>query len=183
MKTFVTGALIASTILTAACSPNRTGSESVYSSREIGQVTRVERCRVLDVREITIRDEEEGGISTIVGAVGGGAIGNAAGSQIGGGAGRDLAVQLGILAGVVLGAAGGERFDDARGTRTGLEYSVISGNGEEMVIAQEFLDGDRVASIGETCRIQTAYDGSARILTSEQLPAAVNAPAQPRIIQ
>ncbi|MEL6678909.1 MAG: hypothetical protein AAFQ51_09395 [Pseudomonadota bacterium] len=176
MKSLVTGALIATTVFTAACSPNRTGSESVYSSSEIGQVTRVERCRVLEVREITIRDEEEGGISTIVGAVGGGAIGNAAGSQIGGGAGRDLAIQLGILAGVVLGAAIGERVDDARGTRGGLEYSVLNGDGEELVIAQEFLDGDRVASVGETCRIQTAYDGSARILTSEQLPAAVDAP-------
>ncbi|QPH52550.1 hypothetical protein [Pontivivens ytuae] len=181
LKTILIGATAALTL--AACSPNRTGSESVVSSRDVGLRSTVERCRVLEVREVTIRDEQEAGISAGVGGLAGGGIGAALGNQVGGGSGNELATGLGILAGVVAGGALGEQLDDARGTRTGLEYSVIDQRGQEVVLVQEFLPGDRVAQAGETCRIQVASNGRARVLPGEQLPGAVNAPAQTVVIR
>ena len=154
MKIALTGATVALVAL-SACSPFRSGSESVVSSADVNRAAIVERCRVLEVREITIRDENPGGAGTLVGAVSGGLIGSAAGSQVGGGVGNDLATNLGGLGGLAAGAALGEQIDQGRAERTGVEYAVIKANGDEFVVRQELFPSDRIARPGETCRMST----------------------------
>lgn len=183
MKTVVVSTSLALVVL-SACTPFRSGSESVVSSADVNRAAVVERCRVLEVREITIRDENPGGTGTLVGALGGAMVGTAAGSQIGGGIGNDLATNLGALGGVAAGAAIGESIDQGRAERTGVEYGVIKANGDEFVVRQELFPSDRIAQPGETCRISTnTANGKITILPAAQLPNAVNAPQRTQIIR
>lgn len=172
-----TAALIALT----ACSPFRSGSESVVSASEVQRISSVERCRVLEVREVTIRDDEATGSGTIVGAIAGTLIGSAAGSQVGGGVGNSLATDLGGLAGVAAGSALGERVDQNRAQRQGIEYSVILGDGEELVVIQELFPSDRIAQPDSTCRVRTASNGLVTVLPGEQLPTSISAPNRTQI--
>ncbi|MEL6583921.1 MAG: hypothetical protein AAFQ36_08815 [Pseudomonadota bacterium] len=174
-------ALAASVALIAlsACSPFRSGSESVVSASQVNRASTVERCRVLEVREITIRDDDATGAGTVVGALAGGLIGNAAGSTVGGGVGNDLAQNLGAIGGVVGGAALGEQLDQSRAERTGVEYSVIKASGEELIIRQELFPSDRISQPGETCRISTnTANGKITILPAQQLPGSIAAPTR-----
>ncbi|MBB5514679.1 outer membrane lipoprotein SlyB [Rubricella aquisinus] len=181
MKPLVTASLICLVGL-SACSPFRSGGESVVSASSVGQQSMVERCRVLDVREITIRDDNANGAGTVVGTVAGGIIGNAAGREVGAGVGNELARGLGSLAGAALGAAAGEAFDQDNAQRQGLEYSVILADGRETIVIQEYFEGDRIAQPGSTCRIETNLaTNAARILPGENLPGTVAAPERTRV--
>ncbi|MGB0498250.1 MAG: hypothetical protein ACPGID_07915, partial [Rubricella sp.] len=91
MKTLAIATALTTLTVVSACSPYRSGSESVVSASELGRATMVERCRVLEVREITIRDDDPTGSGTLVGALAGGMIGAAVGSQVGEGVGNELA--------------------------------------------------------------------------------------------
>jgi len=159
----------------AACSSPKV-SDSLYRDSEVGSSKNVVRCRVLEVREVAIREDdapEKGeSIGSIVGAIAGIIIG----SQIGGGKGKELAMQAGATAGAVAGGAGGRQAADKMSERKGLEYSVILDNGEELTMVQDFLEGDRVVQPGDTCRMQTANDGKNRILPAEHLPEQIQAP-------
>lgn len=168
-------ALCAAAILTAACSSPKV-SDSLYRDSEVGTSKRVVRCRVLEVREVAIREDDAPEKGEAIGAIVGGLVGAIIGSQIGGGKGQELAVQAGATAGVVAGGAGGRQAADKLSERKGLEYSVILATGEELSLVQDFLEGDRVVQPGETCRLQYENDGKNRVLPAEHLPGQISAP-------
>ncbi|MGB0498896.1 MAG: hypothetical protein ACPGID_11200, partial [Rubricella sp.] len=59
---------------------------------------------------------------------------------------------------------------------------VIDAGGREMIITQEYLEGDRIAQPGSTCRIQTnTRTGQSRVLPADQLPGTVAAPERTRV--
>ncbi|MBE9553501.1 MAG: hypothetical protein IMF05_08565 [Proteobacteria bacterium] len=159
----------------AACSSPKV-SDSLYRDSEVGTSKSVVRCRVLEVREVAIREDDAPEKGEAIGAILGGIAGAIIGSQIGGGKGQALATEAGVLAGVVAGGAGGRQAADKMSERKGLEYSVILDNGEELTLVQDFLEGDRVVQPGDTCRMQIENDGKNRILPAEHLPDQINAP-------
>ena len=159
----------------AACSSPKV-SDSLYRDSEVGTSKNVVRCRVLEVREVAIREDDAPAKGEVIGAILGGIAGAILGSQIGGGKGQALATEAGVLAGVVAGGAGGRQAADKMSERKGIEYSIILDNGEERTLVQDFLEGDRVVQPGETCRMQIENDGKNRILPAEHLPDQINAP-------
>jgi len=159
----------------AACSSPKV-SDSLYRDSEVGTSKNVVRCRVLEVREVAIREDDAPEKGEMIGAIAGGLLGAVLGSKVGGGAGKELAVQAGVTAGAVAGGAAGRQTADKMSERKGIEYSIILGNGEERTLVQDFLEGDRVVQAGETCRLQIANDGKNRVLPAEQLPDQINAP-------
>jgi len=174
--------------LLGACDTTRHPSESYYRSSETMRSFGVERCRVLEVREISIGAAErtqQGGrmsfgqpeehIATLLGAALGAAIGN----QVGGGSGQKLAILVGTTAGGAYGRTQGTRISQNRMTRPGLEYSIMTSAGREEVIVQNYNPGDRVARPGSTCRLSgTGIDK--RVLPADQLPARIDRPIETR---
>lgn len=161
--------------MVAACSSPQT-SDSLYMASEVGKSKQVVRCRVLEVREVAIRDDDAGDRGEVIGIFAGAVIGIILGDQIGGGAGRDIAVEFGQAGGAVLGGGAGRQAAEKLSEHPGLEYSVILLDGEELTLVQDFLDDDRIVQPGETCRLQIAADGRNRVLPAEYLPAAIEAP-------
>ncbi len=178
---------VACGVFAASCTSTYT-TENTYSASEVGVSKKVERCRVLEVREVQIRDKDvvEGaaGIGTATGALGAGL----GGAQIGSGGAGTVAAAAGIgLLGGVLGQAVGRKVGEKAGTRTGVEYSVLLADGEERTSVQDLAEGDRIINPGETCRIQMAYDpknatwtGPVRILPAEQLADEIARPKETR---
>ena len=158
-------------------------SESMYRSGEVGKSKTVERCRVIEVRQVLIRDEqgdaETGGL---FGAILGGIIGGTAASAIGGGTGSQIATQVGAGVGVVTGSVAGTKLSDKMSERVGVEYSIIKSNGEESTHVQELLPTDRVLAVGDTCRVQIDFDGKNRVLPAEHLPDAIAAPKTTTVV-
>ncbi|MEG9861629.1 MAG: hypothetical protein V6Z81_03895 [Parvularculales bacterium] len=159
----------------AACGGGPEIGESLYRSGEVGVAKAVQRCRVLEVREIFIRDDNAEKEGQALGGLAGGILGSVAGRSVGSGSGQDIASTGSAIAGVLGGALVGEAVGKARGTRKGLEYSILTDNGQEITFTQEFLEGDRIVQAGETCRLQVA-DNRNRVLPSEQLPETVQRP-------
>jgi len=151
-------------------------SQNVYSSGEVGVAKRVERCRVLAVRTITIQGETGREIGQIVGTVAGGVAGGALGNQVGSGSGQAVATVLGGLAAGIAGGLVGDRIGAQVDQRPGLEYSILNAKGQELTFAQEILPGDRVVNAGETCRIQIDPRGNNRVLPVEGLPQQIQRP-------
>lgn len=176
------GTSLLAVLLASACTSPKV-SDSLYRSSEVGTSKRVVRCRVLEVREVAIRDDDSGekgeGLGGIAGALAGGALGR----TVGGGAGRDLATIGGATVGTVAGGAAGRQISDKLHTRKGVEYSIILADGSEQTHVQDFLEGDRVVQVGETCRLQIAHDGKNRVLPAEQLQDRIQAPKRTQIIQ
>jgi outer membrane lipoprotein SlyB len=158
-----------------ACSSPKV-SDSLYRDSEVGTSKNVVRCRVLEVREVAIREDDAPEKGEAIGAILGGIAGAIIGSQIGGGKGQALATEAGVVAGVVAGGAGGRQAADQMSERKGLEYSVILENGEELTLVQDFLEGDRTVYAGQTCRLQIENDGKNRVLPAEHLPDQIQAP-------
>lgn len=161
--------------LLAACSSPKV-SDSLYRDSEVGASKNVVRCRVLEVREVAIREDDAPEKGEAIGAILGGIAGAILGSQIGGGRGQALATEAGVVMGGVAGGAGGRQAADKMSERKGIEYSIILDNGEEHTLVQDFLEGDRVVQVGETCRMQVENDGKNRILPAEHLPDQIDAP-------
>ena len=159
----------------AACSSPKV-SDSLYRDSEVGSSKSVVRCRVLEVREVAIREDDAPEKGEAIGAILGGIAGAILGSQIGGGKGQALATEAGVVAGAVAGGAGGRQAADKMSERKGIEYSIILDNGDEHTLVQDFLEGDRVVQPGETCRMQIENDGKNRVLPAEHLPDQINAP-------
>lgn len=159
----------------AGCSSPKV-SDSLYRDSEVGSSKRVVRCRVLEAREIAIREDDAPKKGETIGAIVGGIAGAILGSQIGGGRGQALATEAGAVAGVVAGGGAGRQAADKMSERKGIEYSVILDNGEELTLVQDFLEGDRVVQPGDTCRMQIEHDGKNRVLPAEQLPDQIQAP-------
>ncbi len=175
------GVAVAALLATSACTSPKV-SDSLYRSSEVGTSKRIVRCRVLEVREVLIRDDDSGEKGEALGAVAGGLGGAILGSTVGGGAGKGLATVGGGVLGAVGGGAAGRQLSDKMRTRTGMEYSIILADGSEQTHVQDFLEGDRVVQVGETCRLQIARDGMNRVLPAEQLQDQISAPKKTQII-
>lgn len=74
-----------------ACSSPKV-SDSLYRDSEVGTSKNVVRCRVLEVREVAIREDDAPEKGEVIGAIIGGIAGAILGSQVGGGAGRKSVV-------------------------------------------------------------------------------------------
>lgn len=178
---FLTGTILAAALVAAGCTSPKV-SDSLYRSSEVGTSKRIVRCRVLEVREVMIRDDDSGEKGEAVGAVAGGLTGGILGSTVGGGAGQGIATVGGATVGAVAGGAAGRQLSDKMHTRQGVEYSIILSDGSEQTHVQDFLDGDRVVQVGETCRLQIEHDGKNRVLPAEHLQDRIQAPKQTQII-
>lgn len=166
--------------LAACVQPSQHPSESRYSRGETMQPQNVERCRVLEVRQVTIGTtdtrrnsysralgEPEEQMGTLIGGV----LGAAVGHEID----DDFGTQLGAALGAAGGRAAGSRMAQRRMAGNGLEYSVLLDGEREQVITQDHNPGDRVAAPGSTCRLAAGPHGT-RVLPAAQLPAQVNRP-------
>ncbi len=178
---FLTGAVLAAAVVAAGCTSPKV-SDSLYRSSEVGSSKRIVRCRVLEVREVMIRDDDSGEKGEAVGAIAGGLTGGLLGSTVGGGTGRSIATVGGATVGAVAGGAAGRQVSDQLHTRKGVEYSIILADGSEQTHVQDFLQGDRVVQVGETCRLQIERDGKNRVLPAEHLQDAIRAPKKTQIV-
>lgn len=179
---FLAGAVMMSAIVVSGCTSPKV-SDSLYRSSEVGSSKRIVRCRVLEVREVLIRDDDSGEKGEAIGGIAGGLGGAILGSTVGGGAGKSLATVGGATAGAVGGGAAGRQLSDQMHTRKGVEYSVILADGSEQTHVQDFLEGDRVVQKGETCRLQIEHNGMNRVLPAEHLQDSIQAPKKTQIIQ
>lgn len=180
-------AIFALPLTLAACATTTTyPSESVYTRTETMRSASVDRCRVLDVRHITVgatsTQASRYGRPTMqmeesIGAALGAGLGAAIGGQVGNGSGRDIAVALGTAIGSAAGAQAGSRMAQTRQRQPGLEYSVLEASGRELVIAQNFNAGDRVVPAGASCRLVRGGEGL-RVMPADHLPGQVRRPAQ-----
>lgn len=170
----------------AACQSTVYPSESVYTRPEVMTAAAVQRCRVLETREVSIgatpNSQSRYGYSPVqaeetAGAIGGALVGALIGSQIGSGDGKEIATALGASLGGAAGKSYGARLAQQRQTRTGVEYSILDASGREQVIVQDFNPGDRVVRPGETCRVARGSSGL-RVLPGEHLPGSVARPRQ-----
>ncbi|MGR4001428.1 MAG: hypothetical protein OD811_06560 [Alphaproteobacteria bacterium] len=148
-------------------------SDSRYRADEVGVAKVVERCRVLSVRKVAIRPNEG---TTNLGFLAGGIAGGTAGSGFGGDGtlGETLATQVGVVAGAFAGKAIAEKV----GEREGLEYSILTNDGEEITFVQDHLDGEIIMRAGDTCRRQLSADGRNRILPTDGLLKSVDRPEE-----
>lgn len=174
-------AALATAGLMAACSSAET-SDSLYQDSEVGASKQVVRCRVLEVREVVIRDDDAGDKGEIIGLIAGAVIGAILGDQVGGGAGREMAIEFGQAGGAVLGGGAGRQAAEELSEHPGLEYSIILVDGEELTLVQDLLDDDRIVQPGETCRLQIAADGQNRVLPAEHLPDRIEAPKPTAVV-
>ncbi len=175
--------------LLSACQTTVNPSESHYRTSEAMRSASVDRCRVLEVRQISIGAQEQasgygygraiGQPEEQIGMLLGGALGAVIGSQIGGGDGKRIATAVGASVGVAAGLAQGSRMAQQRMTRPGLEYSIINAQGREEVIVQHYNPGDRITPAGSTCRITRSSAGN-RVLPGEQLPTSITRPLETR---
>ena len=177
----LTGGILAAAVVVAGCTSPKV-SDSLYRSSEVGSSKRIVRCRVLEVREVMIRDDDSGEKGEALGGLAGGLAGGILGSTVGGGAGRSLATVGGATAGAVGGGAAGRQVSDQLHTRKGVEYSIILGDGSEQTHVQDFLEGDRVVQVGETCRLQIEHNGMNRVLPAEHLQDSISAPKKTQIV-
>jgi outer membrane lipoprotein SlyB len=181
-SSLMVGAMLVSAVIASGCTSPKV-SDSLYRSSEVGTSKRIVRCRVLEVREVLVRDDDSGRQGEVLGGVAGGVAGGVLGSTVGGGAGQDLATVAGATAGAVGGAAAGRQLSDKLHTRQGVEYSIILADGSEQTHVQDFLEGDRIVQVGETCRLQIEHDGMNRVLPAEHLQDSIQAPKKTEIIQ
>jgi outer membrane lipoprotein SlyB len=180
------------TLTLSACQSTVNPSESVYARTEASQRTSVERCRVLDVRQITIGAESTQNQSrysryssfaqqvqpeTQIGTLVGGVLGAVIGQQIGGGDGQLLATAILSTAGAAAGGNYGTSRAQERMRQPGLEYSVLLADGQEQIITQYYNQGDRISPAGSTCRIAQSDQGM-RVLPADYLPGTVSRPQQ-----
>lgn len=97
----LTGTILGAAVVVAGCTSPKV-SDSLYRSSEVGTSKRVVRCRVLEVREVMIRDDDAGEKGEAIGGIAGGLSGSTLGGTAGGGAGRSIAA----IGGATLGEIG-----------------------------------------------------------------------------
>jgi len=188
MRAFIRLPAIAATLaMLSACATTTTyPSESVYTRAETMQSASVDRCRVLDVRHISVgatpnRASRYGRpamqMEETIGAALGAGLGAALGSQVGSGTGREVAVALGTALGSAAGQQAGSRMAQTRQRQAGIEYSVLESSGRELVIAQNHNPGDRIVPAGGSCRLVRGGEGL-RVMPADHLPGQVHRPAR-----
>lgn len=179
--------IIALMIAVSACAPMQPPTESVYRANETRVSQSVDRCRVLDTRQVALAGRDTRNQSarrfsaTDVGATIGGIVGTALGSQATDEFSAGAAAIGGTL-GAVAGASAASHIDRAQTSRAGVEYSVLmvgNGGAQERIIVQDLAPGDRIVQPGQSCRIATSPNGL-RVLPASGLPQRVARPAQTR---
>jgi len=179
-------ALLSVVALLGACQSTVYPSESVYARHEVMQPARVERCRVLEVRQVAVgaTPNTQGRynyapvqVEESAGAIGGAVIGAFIGSQIGSGNGKEIATALGASLGGAAGRSYGARLAQGRQTQAGVEYSILTAAGREEIVVQNRNPDDRIVQPGQTCRIAHGT-GGLRVLPGEHLPGTISRPRQ-----
>ena len=135
-------ALIAGSALVAGCAtPSQTGS--TYHPGEARRPMSVQMATVQALRDVRIEQSQPHGVGTGAGAV----IGGIAGSNIGGGRGAAIATVLGAVAGGV----GGSYAERAIGTKSGVEITVRTDDGQTFAVVQQA--GDERFEVGQRVRV------------------------------
>ncbi len=130
------GVVLISLMLTTACShkPVRT-----YPAGTMGTSMRVSHGQIIAIETVTVE-----GQASIVGTLGGAAVGNSVGRTMGGGSGQRVAGAVGAVAGAVAGRA----VEQAATSREAVEIIVRLDSGRTISIVQEdeqmLRPGDRV---------------------------------------
>lgn len=188
MRAFIRLSAITAAFATlSACATTTTyPSESVYTRAETMRASSVDRCRVIDTRQISVgatttQASRYGRPTTqmeeTIGAALGAGLGAALGGQVGNGDGRDIAVAIGTALGSAAGAQAGSRMAQARQRQPGIEYSVLNASGRELVIAQNHNPGDRIVPAGGSCRLVQGVEGL-RVMPADHLPGQVQRPGR-----
>ncbi|MBE0487690.1 MAG: glycine zipper 2TM domain-containing protein [Halomonas sp.] len=138
----------------AGCANTAPYGGNVYTGSQAGSAQTVAFGTIEAVRVVQIQaDSRAGGI---IGTGGGAVIGGLLGRQVGGGSGRDLAT----AAGVIGGAVGGSRIEDAANRVNALEMEIRRDDGQRVVVVQKadqrFQTGQRVRLIGSGANVTVA---------------------------
>jgi outer membrane lipoprotein SlyB len=188
METFMIRLFAVLMILTTlgACGAAVQPSEAYYSRSEVMSLAPVERCRVLETRNVLIGAQSnnsdagflgmDGQAEEYIGGTAGGLLGAYIGSQMGDGYEAQIASAMIGSVGAAGGQYVGSRMAQRRQTKPGVEYSILMADGTEQVIAQHVNRGDRIVPAGQTCRIVSGNDGL-RVMPGEHLPRYVAQPA------
>ena len=120
------GAFAVLTLILAGCAS--TYGANTVSPNDVGYASQVEIGTITDVREVTIRPE-----NNVLGAATGAVLGGLAGSELGGG---DKARTAGAVGGAVLGGLGGNELGKGMNTRRGFAYTVRLDNGRVTEVIQ-----------------------------------------------
>ncbi|MGJ7457248.1 hypothetical protein ACR80S_07470 [Halomonas sp. MA07-2] len=138
----------------AGCANTAPMGGNVYTGSQAGSSQTVAFGTIEAVRVVQIQaDSRAGGI---IGTGGGAVIGGLLGRQVGGGSGRDLAT----AAGVIGGAVGGSRIEEAANRVDALEMEIRRDDGQRVVVVQKadqrFQTGQRVRLIGSGANVTVA---------------------------
>ncbi len=138
----------------AGCANTAPYGGNVYTGSQAGSSQTVTFGTIEAVRVVQIQaDSRAGGI---IGTGGGAVIGGLLGRQVGGGSGRDLAT----AAGVIGGAVGGSRIEEAANRVDALEMEIRRDDGQRVVVVQKadqrFQTGQRVRLIGSGANVTVA---------------------------
>ncbi|MFC2990878.1 MULTISPECIES: outer membrane lipoprotein [Halomonas] len=138
----------------AGCANTAPYGGNVYTGSQAGSAQTVTFGTIEAIRVVQIQaDSRAGGI---IGTGGGAVIGGLLGRQVGGGSGRDLAT----AAGVIGGAVGGSRIEEAANRVDALEMEIRRDDGQRVVVVQKadqrFQTGQRVRLIGSGANVTVA---------------------------
>ena len=121
-----------------------------YGTSSVGQANAAAQCRVINVRPVKVKSDNE--LGTLIG----GAAGGVAGYGIGG---DSTAHWLGSIGGAVLGGIAGNAAQGALSSQNAYEYIVELNNGQVMTITQ---GTDTLLSPGQRCML--LYGNPARLI-------------------
>ncbi len=121
-----------------------------YGTSSVGQANAAAQCRVINVRLVKVKSDNE--LGTLIG----GAAGGVAGYGIGG---DSTAHWLGSIGGAVLGGIAGNAAQGALSSQNAYEYIVELNNGQVMTITQ---GTDTLLSPGQRCML--LYGNPARLI-------------------
>lgn len=163
-------AAIALTGFVAGCTPTTnlpSASGTVYNSTEVNQVMRMESCRVVDARQISIvatdaESQQRAAATQAVGILAGAMVGHALGKDIGND--DDFAKNMGAMAGGLAGNAVGRSISDTQRMKTGVRYTVQLQEGDYRTIVQNMNPGDYILPHGASCALTGASANKVRVI-------------------
>lgn len=137
--------LVGIAVLTlAGCTNSNVYSGDVYTGNQAKTVREVAYGTILNVRPVTIQDDESE-LGVIAGAVLGGVLGN----SVGGGRGRNITTAVGAIAGGMAGSKVGQEM----GKTQAVELEIKTDDGKTLVVVQKqdvsaFHPAQRVRLVG-----------------------------------
>lgn len=162
--------LILPIMFLGACADTQ-GQNVYYSKDDVGFVREGKFGKIIDIRHITIKDE-----NTQTGTVLGGIAGAGVGSQMGKGDGSGAAAIVGAIAGAV----GGYLAERELGTHDGLDITVTLEDGRTITLSQYIEKEDAPLKIGQRVLVQTMKDVKSReymrVLPAEHIPDKTKKP-------